>query len=73
MKMISLTSMYKLIWIFIISAVIGCEKQTMNKLPVVDAGVAATIQLPVDSVMLTGSGKDEDGGGCLFMEPGVRQ
>lgn len=40
---------------------IACDKVKLNKVPVADAGPAQTIQLPVDSVTLTGSGKDEDG------------
>jgi hypothetical protein len=39
----------------------GCDKVILNKIPVADAGAAQTIQIPVNSVTLTGSGKDEDG------------
>ena len=39
----------------------SCDKIKLNKVPVADAGLPQTIQLPVDSVTLTGSGKDDDG------------
>ena len=39
----------------------ACDKIKLNKVPVADAGLAQTIQLPVDSVTLAGSGTDEDG------------
>ena len=45
----------------ILTAFNACTKTELNKVPVADAGPALTIQLPVDSVTLTGSGKDEDG------------
>jgi hypothetical protein len=41
--------------------VTGCEKVILNKIPAADAGAAQTIQIPVNSVTLTGTGKDEDG------------
>ena len=44
-----------------LSAFYACDKIKLNKVPVADAGLPQTIQLPVDSVTLTGSGKDEDG------------
>lgn len=45
----------------LLMAVAGCKKIKLNKVPVADAGPAQTIQSPLDSVTLVGSGKDEDG------------
>ncbi|MEP7377813.1 MAG: DNRLRE domain-containing protein [Chitinophagaceae bacterium] len=45
----------------ILTAFNACTKTDLNKIPLADAGPAPTIQLPADSVTLTGSGKDEDG------------
>lgn len=39
----------------------ACKKDTVNKLPVADAGLSQNITLPVESVTLTGTGKDADG------------
>jgi hypothetical protein len=53
---------FHVLLIFIFLAVFNaCTKTELNKVPVADAGPAPTIQLPADSVTLTGSGKDEDG------------
>jgi hypothetical protein len=45
----------------ILSAVISCTKDKMNKVPSANAGPSQTIQRPRDSVTLTGSGSDIDG------------
>jgi hypothetical protein len=39
----------------------GCRKHDHNKVPVADAGPMKTVQLPADTVTLTGTGTDEDG------------
>lgn len=39
----------------------ACTKTDLNKPPVADAGQAQIVQLPADSALLTGSGRDEDG------------
>ncbi len=39
----------------------SCKKEDMNKVPVADAGSSQTIQLPLDSVTLTGTATDADG------------
>jgi hypothetical protein len=43
------------------SVLVSCEKVKLNKVPVSDAGPAQTIQAPVDSLTLTGTGTDSDG------------
>jgi hypothetical protein len=39
----------------------SCEKESINEVPTADAGTAQTIQLPTDSVTLTGTASDADG------------
>lgn len=39
----------------------ACDKVELNKVPVADAGPSKNIQLPVDSITLTGTGTDADG------------
>ena len=39
----------------------SCKKDTVNKMPVADAGPSQTVTLPVESVSLTGTGSDADG------------
>jgi len=39
----------------------ACKKDTENKLPAADAGPSQTVTYPVESVTLTGTGKDADG------------
>ena len=39
----------------------ACKKDTVNKLPVADAGASQTVTLPVEGVTLTGNGTDADG------------
>lgn|GEM_PF-359430 len=39
----------------------SCKKDTENKSPVADAGASQTVTYPVESVTLTGTGKDADG------------
>jgi hypothetical protein len=55
---------------FLLGSLISCKKEVNNKIPAVDAGVAQTIQLPVDSIKLTAVGSDADGNviGYLWSE-----
>jgi hypothetical protein len=39
----------------------ACKKDIVNQLPAADAGPSQTVTLPVESVSLTGTGKDADG------------
>lgn len=40
---------------------LSCNKYKSNKVPIADAGNSQTVQLPVDSIILQGSGTDKDG------------
>jgi len=39
----------------------ACKKEHVNQKPIADAGMDQTVQLPVDTAILTGSGQDNDG------------
>lgn len=52
---------HALLFFVFVTIFYACDKVELNKVPVADAGSAQTIQRPVDSVTLTGSGTDADG------------
>lgn len=52
---------YLLLSLLAISLLAGCKKDKPNKPPVASAGLSRVIQLPENSVILSGSGKDADG------------
>jgi hypothetical protein len=52
---------HALLFFVFVTILYACDKVELNKVPVADAGLAQTIQKPVDSVILNGSGTDADG------------
>lgn len=57
MKLIKVLTPLLLLSVFINS----CKKDDVNKVPLADAGVSQSIQLPTNSAIVTGTGSDADG------------
>jgi hypothetical protein len=47
--------------IMLVVTIFSCSKTKLNKVPVADAGPSMVIQMPTDSVILSGTGFDTDG------------
>ena len=56
-----------IIVLLLVSFFASCKKDKTNKTPTADAGSFKSIQLPVDSVKLTGTGNDEDGNVVAYL------
>src|SRR5438552_3521154 len=60
----------RLVLLIFVCFFLSCEKDndsSANQLPTADAGSSGSITLPVDNVILTGSGTDADGKVVAFL------